>query len=168
MPAERKLSDDDVKQIRRRVSRGESITDLAREFGVNRKTIRRRIDALKQEEAEEAERLAAPRRRRQAAGERRKLLERERGPSPKRGPGRPKRDPPSDDPGREAGMGVHATYSSRRDPRLDWLDRRKNLSGRAFAEARGLVRLRNPDGTIEAWFERAQVDDLLDEGWTLA
>jgi len=54
------------------------------------------------------------------------------------------------------------------DPYLDWLDAPKNLPGRALAEASGLVRVRNPDGTIRQWVERSQVDQLLVEGWTLA
>jgi len=32
------------------------------------------------------------------------------------------------------------------DPYLEWLDTPKSLSGYALAEARGLVRLRNPEG----------------------
>jgi len=46
LPAPQKLSHDDVKQIRRRVRRGERITDLAAEYGVDRKTVRRRLDQL--------------------------------------------------------------------------------------------------------------------------
>jgi hypothetical protein len=63
LPAPEKLTDADVKQIRRRVRRGERITDLAAAYGVNRRTVRRRL-------------------RRQAAAERRKLQERERAPTP--------------------------------------------------------------------------------------
>lgn len=50
----------------------------------------------------------------------------------------------------------------------EWLDTPKNLSGRAFAEASGLVRLHNPDDSVCAWRERAEVDALLEAGWTLA
>ena len=66
MPAPQKLTDVDVKLIRRRLRRGERITDLATEFGVNHKTIRRRLDALEQAEAQEQRRKAAKRLRRQA------------------------------------------------------------------------------------------------------
>ena len=42
------------------------------------------------------------------------------------------------------------------------------LTGRAFAEARGLVRLRSPDGSRCKWHERAEVEALIDAGWRLA
>ena len=74
-----KLTDKDVKKIRRRVRKGERQTDLANEFGVNRKTIRRRLDALESAETERAERIAEKRMRRQVEREKRKLFERERG-----------------------------------------------------------------------------------------
>jgi len=167
VPAERKLSDDDVKRIRRRAGRGESLTALARELEVNRKTLRRRIDALNREEAEQAEEFAARRRWREAARERRKLLDRERGPMPKRPPGRPKREAPTDEPHREEGD-YSLTKDSPSQALFEWLNRRKNLSGRAFAEARGLVRMRNSDGTVSGWFERAEVDAMLEDGWYLA
>jgi hypothetical protein len=48
-----------------------------------------------------------------------------------------------------------------------WLTTPKNLSGRAFAEASGLVRLRSPDGTICAWRERNEIEALLEAGWIL-
>ena len=73
-----KLTDAAVKQIRRRMGKGEYQTDLAKEFGVNRKTIRRRVDALERAQAELDARRADNRVRRQAAREKRKLLERER------------------------------------------------------------------------------------------
>jgi len=72
-----KLSDAEVKQIRRRVRAGAHQTDLAREYGVNRKTIWRRIAELERVEAERAERLAAKRLRWQARRERQKLRDRE-------------------------------------------------------------------------------------------
>jgi hypothetical protein len=50
----------------------------------------------------------------------------------------------------------------------EWLDTPKNLPGRAAAEARGLVRVRNPDGTVCTWRERAELDALLEDGWLLA
>ena len=59
------------------VRAGERQTDLADEFGVDRKTIRRRLDALERADTERAERIAAKRLRNQAARERRKLLDRE-------------------------------------------------------------------------------------------
>jgi hypothetical protein len=56
MPAKAKLSDAQVKKIRRRVRAGASRTELAAEYGVNRKTIWRRLDALELAEAERARR----------------------------------------------------------------------------------------------------------------
>ena len=53
-------------------------------------------------------------------------------------------------------------------PYEEWLDTPKNLSGRAAAEARGFVRVRNADGTVCVWRERAELDGLLEEGWLLA
>jgi hypothetical protein len=53
------------------------------------------------------------------------------------------------------------------DPNLAWHDRPKNLSGRALSEAAGLVRLRLPDGSSRRYFERADVEVRLDEGWLL-
>jgi hypothetical protein len=54
------------------------------------------------------------------------------------------------------------------DPYLAWLDTRKNLSGRALAEASGLVYVRNPKGTVRKWCERSEIDALLEAGWLLA
>jgi SAM-dependent methyltransferase len=65
-------------RARDRVLRGEHQTELAFEFGVNRKTIRRRLDALENTEREHAERAEKRRLHRQAKREKRKLLERER------------------------------------------------------------------------------------------
>src|SRR5438874_6914102 len=74
-----KLSEAEVKRIRRRVRAGEHQIDIAEEFGVNRKTIGRRLAALQRAEAERAQRLAEKRLRQQAAREKRKLLERDAG-----------------------------------------------------------------------------------------
>ncbi|HEY8778706.1 MAG TPA: hypothetical protein VIL93_02860 [Solirubrobacterales bacterium] len=52
MPARAKLTDEQVKRIRRRVRAGECLTDLAPEYDVNRKTIRRRLDAAAIADAE--------------------------------------------------------------------------------------------------------------------
>jgi hypothetical protein len=38
----------------------------------------------------------------------------------------------------------------------------------AFAEARGFIRVRNPEGTLCAWHERSEIDALLEAGWLLA
>jgi hypothetical protein len=145
VPAPQKLTYADVKLIRRRARRGARITDLAAEYGVDRKTVRRRLDAHAQAEAAEAQ----PRLRRQAAAERRKLAEREQ-----------RAAAPAAVQDRWIG-GREMTYS-------DWLARPKSLTGRALSEANGLVRLRSPDGRICGWRERHQVDELLDVGWTLA
>lgn len=155
MAAPAKLTEADVKRIRRRVLAGEHQTVLADEFGVSRKTIRRRLDALELAATERAERIAERRLRRQVARERRKLLNREQSsslPSPIEHP------TPSARPGQRARVP---------DPYSEWLDRRKNLSGRALADARGLVRVRNSDDTRRVWVERADVDALLDDGWLL-
>src|SRR5712691_7187969 len=87
--ARAKLTDADVKRIRRRIRAGEQQLTIAREFGVNRKTIRRRLDELERAETERAERIAEKRLRRQAAREKRKLFERARdaGVSPRIEPG---------------------------------------------------------------------------------
>ena len=61
MPSRAKLTDEQVKKIRRRVRAGARLTDLAAEYEVNRKTIRRRLDALELAEAERARRTAASR-----------------------------------------------------------------------------------------------------------
>jgi hypothetical protein len=157
MPANPKLTDQQVKQIRRRVDAGERQTDLAEEFGVNRKTIRRRLDALEQVETERAEITAARQARRLAEREQQKLRELESGAEPSRQDGRRRRDGPRA-PQR---VGKEGSY-------VDWLDSRKNLSGRARIEARGLVRVTNPDGTVTHWRERAEIEALLEKGWRLA
>jgi hypothetical protein len=151
-----KLTDADVKRIRRRVRAGEHQTDLANEFGVNRKTIRRRLDTLEAAETERAERMAEKRLRRQAAREKRKLFERERSA------GTSAPIEPSRSSGRRS-----QERTPVRNPYFDWLDRRKNLSGRALSEAMGLVRVRLPDGSIRKAVEREEVEDLLDAGWIL-
>ena len=61
MPAKAKLTDEQVKKIRRRVRAGERLTDIAAEYDVNRKTIRRRLDAAELADAERARRTAAKR-----------------------------------------------------------------------------------------------------------
>ena len=150
-----KLSDLEVKRIRSRVHAGERQTDIAYEFGVNRRTIRRRLDELERAETERAGHLTAKRVRRQAAHEKLKLLEREMDAAP--------------------AAPIEQTQRTERAgaPRLDfnayfeWLDTPKNLSGRARAEATGLVRVRNSDDTRRVWVERFEVDALLDDGWRL-
>jgi hypothetical protein len=61
VPAKAKLTGEQVKRIRRRVRAGERITDLVVEYDVNRRTIRRRLDALELADAERARRTAARR-----------------------------------------------------------------------------------------------------------
>lgn len=155
MAAPAKLTDKDVKRIRRRVRKGEHQTDLATEFGVNRKTIRRRLDALECAETEQAERIAEKRLRRQAAREKQKLRERER---------RAGVLPPSE---RRKSIRPVARERTRVVDASEWLDKRKNLSQRALAEAADLVRVRNSDGTMRIWVERPEVDALLEGGWLL-
>jgi DNA-directed RNA polymerase subunit N (RpoN/RPB10) len=151
-----KLTDADVRRIRRRIRAGEHQTELADEFGVNRKTIRRRLAELERAEKEYAERVAEKRLRRQAAREKRKLFERES----------------AADVMPEIEL---RRSSNRRSPQrapegaahLEWLDRPKNLSGRALSEASGFVRVRSPDGSIRKGVEREEVESLLDAGWLL-
>jgi hypothetical protein len=153
MAAPLKLTDADVKRIRRRVRRGEQLTALAAEYGVNRKTIRRRLDALDKSEREQAERTARKRLQRQAAREKRKLLERPRAVA---------RSPVEDsEPRNPRGLGSMRP----RNYYFDWLDTRKNLSGRAPAEAKGLVRLAR--GRERRWVERSDADWYFDDGWVL-
>ena len=152
-----KLTDSDLKRIRRRVRKGEHQTDLAVEFGVNRKTLRRRLDALERAESEDAKRLAEKRLCLQAAREKRKLLEWERSPD------------------FDTELSPQYSQSSDSDRRcapvgnafLDWLDRPKNLSGRALSEAMGFVRICLPDGSIRKAVERGEVETWLDRGWLL-
>ena len=155
MAAIEKLADADVKRIRRRVRAGARMTDLAEEYGVNRKTIRRRLDALERAESERAERSAETRLRRQGAREKRKLRARERG-------GAPAPLIESSDPTR-----ISSAPTRLPDPYFDWLDRPKNLSGRALAEANGLVRIRKPDSSARRWVDRSRVEAELDAGWLL-
>lgn len=61
MPARQKLTEEQVKKIRRRVARGERLTALAAEFGVVPRTLRRRIDAAELDEAKRAQDRAAKR-----------------------------------------------------------------------------------------------------------
>jgi hypothetical protein len=71
-----------------------------------------------------------------------------------------------------AGRGTERSLPTDRarglDPYRAWLETPKNLSSRALADASGLVRVCDRDGTIHAWAERSDVDDMLDQGWTLA
>ena len=154
MPAPRKLTDADVVKIRRRVESGEQLSVLAEEFGVDRKTVRRRLDALELAEREEAERKPRNRLKRQIARERRKLEQRDR---------------------EVAANTVKAAVTERErgrrstksNPYYDWLDTRRNLGGRAYTEATGLVRIRTPDGKNRLWVERADVEQRIEEGWIL-
>ncbi len=144
-----------MRRIRRRIRAGEQQINIAREFGVNRKTIRRRLDELERAETERAERIAEKRLRRQAAREKRKLFERERdaGVSPRI----------------ELSRSSNPRSSQRtpvRDAYFD-LDGPKNLSGRALSEAMGFVRVCLPDGSIRKAVEREDVEALLDAGWLL-
>jgi hypothetical protein len=150
-----KLSDRDIKRIRRRIHTGERQTDIADEFGVNRRTIRRRLDELERADTERAGHLAAKRVRRQAAREKRKLLER-------------KSDAVPATP-IEQTQRTERAEARRQEPDayFEWLDTPKNLSGRARAEATGLIRVRNSDGTRRVWVERSEVEALFDDGWLL-
>jgi hypothetical protein len=92
----------------------------------------RRLDAFERAENERAERIAAKRLHTQAARERRKLLDRERAA------GLSASDRLNADSGSQAGGRLPRERALVHDPYLEWLDTRKNLSGRALAEASGL------------------------------
>jgi hypothetical protein len=64
------------------------------------------------------------------------------------------------DPSQDQGEG-------RTSSTLRWLDMRKNLSGHAWTDGQGFVRVRNPKGTIRGCVERSDLNDLFDEGWVL-
>jgi hypothetical protein len=147
-----KLSDRDVIQLRRRIDAGEAQTALALEFGVDRKTIRRRVDLLCAAETAEAEHVALKRLRRRATREKQRLLKRDASYA----------SAVSVERGEYAGAKPQMS-----DPFFEWLDTPKNLSGRARAEASGLVRIQSPDGTRRVWRDRSVVERLLDEGWRL-
>jgi hypothetical protein len=61
VPAKAKLSEQQVKKIRRRECAGEHLTKIAAEYDVDRKSIRRRLDALERAERERAQQRAARR-----------------------------------------------------------------------------------------------------------
>jgi hypothetical protein len=153
VPAPRKLTDAEVVEIRERVDAGEQQTVLAAEFGVNRKTIRRRLHALAVAEQVKADRIAAARLKRRVAVQRFKLEQREL----RRGGG-------------AVETAVTETPDGRTRSKSDrdiWLDRRKNLAGRVLAEARGDVYIQTPDGKNRRWVERAKVDGMFEDGWIL-
>jgi hypothetical protein len=140
-----KLTDEDLKRTRLRVRAGEHQTHLADEFCVDRKTIRRRLDALEHAEAERAEQVAEKRLRRQAARDKREWV------------------------GRASEVAQASGNSSQEikrlsDPHSACLDRQKSLSGRALSEAAELVHRRRPDGSSRRLVERADVEARLDEG----
>jgi hypothetical protein len=149
-----KLSDQDVRRIHRRVDAGERLTALAQEFGVDRKTLRRRLDALAAAEDERIERVAVKRLRSHAARETRRLLA---------------RNPTlvSSESAESQSGDLGATRAHPRDPFEEWLETPKNLSGRAAAEGRALVRVQSPDGRRRVWRERSDVEALFHEGWAL-
>ena len=158
MAPEPKLSEIDVKRIRRRVRAGARKTDLAAEYGVDRKTITRRLAELQRAERAKAQALAERRLRWQARRERLKLREQAlslgEAPQGKTPAARRRQEPPS-------------RPQPQADAYSEWLDTAKNLSGRALAEARGLIRIRSVDGRSSRWVERAQVGSWLDAGWLL-
>ena len=151
-----KLSETDVKTIRRRARAGARICDLAAEYKVNRKTITRRLASLDERERQREAVRAAKRLARQVRRERRKLhardqlassVQRERGAVEPTGP---------------AGSLLLATTTDF----LEWLDRPKNLSARA-AFAHGLIRVLSPDGRTRRSVEREDADALIQDGWVL-
>jgi DNA-binding transcriptional regulator YhcF (GntR family) len=152
VPAPRKLTDANVADIRRRVEAGEQLSALADEFGVNRKTIRRHLNALESAEREKNERIATKRLRRQIAAQQRKLKQ---------------RDEQLANSTVEVAKPVRRERTSSRADLYAWLDKPKNLSGRALTEALGLVGMRSPDGKQRRAVERADVERLLEEGWLL-
>ena len=102
------------------------------------------------------ERIAAKRLHKQAAAERRKL-QATQGMATRSQHNGPLQSAPNQP----------VTTRTRHDPYLDWLDRPKNLSGRARANASGLVRVRNAGGSERQWVELSDVQGLFQRGWTL-
>jgi hypothetical protein len=125
----------------------------ADEFGVNRKTVRRRLDALERADREEAERIANTRLRRQIAAQQRTLTQRD--------------EQVASSTVEVAASRLPRKRRSRMPDYYNWLDKRKNLAGRAFAEARGLVWIQTPDGKNRRWVERADLDGMFEDGWIL-
>ena len=164
MAPPQKLTDEQVRKIRQRVARGEQQTALAVEYGVNRKTLRRRLDALERIERERAERRALRRRAHQVAAERKKLktlFEPQATPALDHHvrveplPHASKPLPPAD---------PHQEYQ-------EWLDTPKNLTGPALSAAMGLVRIQSPDGAVPKIIksvDKAEAEAYLEQGWTLA
>ena len=147
MAPQPKLSDADVKRIRRRVGAGARKCDLAAEYGVNRKTITRRVKNLDERDRLREDALAAKRQARQVQRELRKLRKRKlASPGP---------------------MGRGKVVPTTRSDYLEWLDTPKNLSAPA-AFAHGLIRVRTPDGRNRRSVDPEVAEKLIGEGWVLS
>ena len=149
-----KLTYQQLKTIRRRNSKGEHLTVLALEYEVNRKTLRRRLDALAQAETERAQRITAKRLRRQAAAERQATSAMAAAIAEQRSAAALSSSTSDDASQAHSGARVAGPTKQLQPPR------RRSASG--------LVRVGNPGGSIQQWVEPALVDGLLEQGWTLA
>jgi hypothetical protein len=144
----------------RRRAAGETLRELARDYGVSHTSLSRyfaRPQAVKElkraaqlnraeERAEEARwraELRALEERWWAVREARPKSTAAQASGAERASARVPAAPTSPERGREGAAGASAAAS----PAV----RRKRLRGRASAEARGLVRLANPEGTLETW-----------------
>ena len=133
------------------------MTALALAHKVDRKTLRRRLDALAHAEAERAQRIAATRLRRQAAAERQT-------------PPTTRASAPAahEHAGRAADQAQPLQPTAAPDPQPDRREQVKEPLRPRRLSPSGLVRVGNPDGSIQQWVEPALVDDLLEQGWTHA
>ena len=142
-----KLSDADVKRIRRRVDAGARRCDLAAEYGVDRKTITRRLKNLNERDRQREAALAAKRQARQVQRELKKLRRRKLASS---GP-----------------VVRGKVIPTTKDDYLQWLDTPKNLSA-SSAFAHDLVRVRTPDGRNRRSVEPEVAKTLIGKGWVLS
>jgi hypothetical protein len=171
----RRLSPDPA--LFRRRAAGETLRELARDYGVSHTSLSRyfaRPQAVKElkraaqlnraeERAEEARwraELRALEERWWAVREARPKSTAAQASRAERASARVPAAPTSPERGRGGAAGASAAAS----PAV----RRKRLRGRASAEARGLVRLANPEGTLKTWVEAVKAPALLEAGWTRA
>ena len=106
-----------MKRIGRRVRAGERLSELAVEYGVNRKTIRRRLDAAALAAAERARQRAAKR------AEQKRLQRLERAPRVPTMQARSRAAAAASPPGRGGGEG-RVLRSARTHSYADWLNER--------------------------------------------
>jgi hypothetical protein len=148
MPAKAKLTDAQVKRIRRQVRAGALQSELAVDYGVNRKTIRRRLDALERTAAERTR--SAEQRRLQRLERRAEAAARSEQARPLGAPEAAARSVQRDDGGPAAAVTVRGRRADGRMLRrerefsyTDWLDER---DARRLAPPEQRVRLVTASG----------------------